>query len=90
MAMGWPCLPIGVFGNYETNMPDACKVSKLDRAEYKSLVGNGIHMATMYAFRTYIFSHMARRSAIEPLCRFVVQETAEDDAEQDLAGCNDL
>ena len=90
MAMGWPCLPIGVLGNYETNMPDACKVSKLDRAEYKSLVGDGIHMATMYAFWTYIFSHMARRSDIEPLCRFAFQETAEDDAEQDLSGCNDL
>lgn len=64
-AMGFPALAFE--GNKGLARHCLAGVENMERATYGKLIGNGMHVACMMSFWSFIFMHCVRRDAIETI-----------------------
>lgn len=80
-AMGFPSLAFP--GNRGLAKHCIAGIEKMERGTYAQLVGNGMHVACLMAFWSFIFAHCVRREAIESFRPMVVVPSDSYDDEWD-------
>ena len=63
-VMGFPSLPLPGNELYRNAMA-GLEVYRLPRAKYVKLIGNGMHVAAMYAFFAYMLANCVRRADMD-------------------------
>lgn len=64
-AMGFPSISLPQVQQYACVVPEALQIHRRDRATYAKLIGNGMHVGSLFAWFGYVFAHCVRRYDIE-------------------------
>ena len=87
-VMGFPVDFLPQSKALAATLPVVTQVQAMDRSAYAKLIGNGMHVASMFCWFAYIFSHTVRRHTLQRLILPLseAQEEVDDGPEDDCSG----
>jgi len=65
--MGFPSISFPGRTSFAEYLPEALQVHRRDRTTYTKLIGNGMHIACLFGWIGYVFTHCVRRHDLERL-----------------------